>query len=201
MEILVAKGFQQVLGIDYHETIVPVEKMESIQLDVTIATDRWREPCQMDMKNVFLHGDLSEEIYMEQPHVFMQDSSLVRRLKYTGLSFPIDHFTQCPVTWSLVPKQECMHFFVHTLDMILKNWYLELEVCRGTTAWEDLNRNFKETFKFEYDTHSVDTTLQIIKTNIFTPKDSKITTPLCSVPKHYATIQEVLECYNVTRED
>ena len=35
----------------------------------------------MDMKNAFLHGDLSEEIYMEQPQGFMQDSSLVCRLK------------------------------------------------------------------------------------------------------------------------
>ena len=35
----------------------------------------------MDVKNAFLHGDLYEEIYMEQPHGFIQDSSLVCRLK------------------------------------------------------------------------------------------------------------------------
>jgi hypothetical protein len=35
----------------------------------------------MDMKNSFIHSDLSEDIYMEQPQGFMQDSSLVCRLK------------------------------------------------------------------------------------------------------------------------
>ena len=35
----------------------------------------------MDVKNAFLHEELSEEIYMEQPHGFIQDSSLVCRLK------------------------------------------------------------------------------------------------------------------------
>ena len=35
----------------------------------------------MDVKNAFLHRDVSEEIYMEHSQGFMQDSSLVRRLK------------------------------------------------------------------------------------------------------------------------
>jgi hypothetical protein len=35
----------------------------------------------MDVNNYFLHGDLSEEIYMEQPHGFIQNSSLVCRMK------------------------------------------------------------------------------------------------------------------------
>jgi hypothetical protein len=35
----------------------------------------------MDMKNTFLHDDLSQEIYMENPQGFMHDSYLVCQLK------------------------------------------------------------------------------------------------------------------------
>jgi hypothetical protein len=55
--------------------------MDSIQLALTIATTKGWEVHQMDVKNSFIHSDLSEEIYMENPHGFMQDSSLVCRLK------------------------------------------------------------------------------------------------------------------------
>jgi hypothetical protein len=55
--------------------------MDSIRLAVAIVTTKGWEVHQMDAKNAFLHGDLSEEIYMEQPQGFMQDSSLVCRLK------------------------------------------------------------------------------------------------------------------------
>jgi hypothetical protein len=100
-----------------------------------------------------------------------------------GLSCPTDHLTQCTVTWSSVPKKEWMHLFVHTLDTIPKNWYIELEVHRGTTDWEYLTHNFKVTFNFEDDAPSVDTTLQIIKNKIFTSEDSMIPVPLCSAPQ------------------
>eukprot|EP00253_Pinus_taeda_P006774 PITA_06774 len=79
---LVAKGFSQVEGIDYTETFSPVAKMNSIRLVLSFAASLKWEVHQMDVKSAFLHGDLHEEIYMEQPIGFIQtDSSLVCRLK------------------------------------------------------------------------------------------------------------------------
>jgi hypothetical protein len=78
---LVAKGFQQMHGIDYDETFARVVKMDSIHLALSIAVDKGWEVHQMDLNNAFLRVDLYEKIHMEQPQGFMQDSSLVCRLK------------------------------------------------------------------------------------------------------------------------
>jgi hypothetical protein len=64
---LVAKGFQQVHGIDYDETFTPVAKMDSIRLAHAIVVAKGWEVHQMDVKNAFLHDDISKEIYMEDP--------------------------------------------------------------------------------------------------------------------------------------
>eukprot|EP00253_Pinus_taeda_P030403 PITA_30403 len=56
--------------------------MNSIRLVLSLAASLKWEVHQMDVKSAFLHGDLHEEIYMEQPIGFIQIySSLVCRLK------------------------------------------------------------------------------------------------------------------------
>jgi hypothetical protein len=78
---LVAKGFSQQEGIDYTKTFSPVAKMNYVQLILSlVAFFRWKIH-QMDVKSAFLHGDLSEEIFMEQPLGFVTDSNLVCRLQ------------------------------------------------------------------------------------------------------------------------
>jgi hypothetical protein len=67
--------------IDYNDTFGLVAKMDSICLALAIATSKGWEVHHMDMKNAFLHDNLSEWIYMEQPQGFMQDSYLICQLK------------------------------------------------------------------------------------------------------------------------
>ena len=64
---LVIKGFQQKQGLDYTEIFSPVVRMEVLRLLLAIAAILDYEVEQMDVKTAFLHGQLSEEIYMEQP--------------------------------------------------------------------------------------------------------------------------------------
>ncbi|RVW71230.1 Retrovirus-related Pol polyprotein from transposon TNT 1-94 [Vitis vinifera] len=67
---LVVKGFSQKKGIDFEEIFSPVVKMSSIQVVLGLASSMNLEIEQLDVKIVFLHGDLEEEIYMEQPEGF-----------------------------------------------------------------------------------------------------------------------------------
>ena len=55
--------------------------MDSICLELSIATSKGWEVHHMEVKNAFIHGDISKDIYMEKPQGFMQDSSLICRLK------------------------------------------------------------------------------------------------------------------------
>ena len=67
---LVVKGFNQKKGVDFDEIFSPVVKMSSIRVVLGLAASLDLEVEQMDVKTAFLHGDLDEEIYMEQPEGF-----------------------------------------------------------------------------------------------------------------------------------
>jgi hypothetical protein len=80
---LVAKGFKQIHGIDYDETFSPVAMLKSIRILLAIAAHYDYEIWQMDVKTVFLNGNLTEDVYMIQPEGFVdpQNSGIVCMLR------------------------------------------------------------------------------------------------------------------------
>jgi hypothetical protein len=67
---LVAKGFSQWEGIDYEETFAPTTKWNTIIMVINLAANNGWKLHQMDVKSVFLNGDLKEDIFMTQPQGF-----------------------------------------------------------------------------------------------------------------------------------
>jgi hypothetical protein len=111
---LVCKGYAQIEGLDFDETFVPVARLEAIRMFLAYAFHKRFKVYQMDVKSAFLNGDLSEEVYMEQPEGFKlsDNPDLVCKLKKDlyGLK-------QTPRAW------------YHTLDTYLKDKGFK----RGTT--------------------------------------------------------------------
>ncbi|MCP4491938.1 MAG: DDE-type integrase/transposase/recombinase [Gammaproteobacteria bacterium] len=68
---LVAKGFTQKYGIDYDETFSPVVRFESVRALIALAAQQGMKLHQMDVTTAFLNGELTEEIFMEQPDGFL----------------------------------------------------------------------------------------------------------------------------------
>ena len=63
----VAKGFSQIHGLDFEDTFSPVVRHATIRIILSIAVTSGWPLHQLDVKNAFLHGYLSEEVCMEQP--------------------------------------------------------------------------------------------------------------------------------------
>jgi hypothetical protein len=64
---LVARGYTQTFGVDYHETFAPVLRAESLRFIIIYAASKNLILYKLDVETAFLQGDLNEEVYMEIP--------------------------------------------------------------------------------------------------------------------------------------
>ena len=79
---LIAEGFTQEYGIDYEETFAPVARLSSVRTLLAVAASRQWKLFQMNVKNAFLNGDLSEEVYMQLPPGLSHPPDKVCRLRH-----------------------------------------------------------------------------------------------------------------------
>nr|KYP69898.1 Retrovirus-related Pol polyprotein from transposon TNT 1-94 [Cajanus cajan] len=80
---LVAKGYVQQYGVDYTEVFALVARLDTIRLILAIVAQYSWNVFQLDVKSVFLHGELKEEIYVQQPNGFVKkgEEEKVNKLK------------------------------------------------------------------------------------------------------------------------
>jgi hypothetical protein len=92
--LLVARGFQQEQGCDYDETFAPVAHMTTVRTLLAVASICHWFVSQLDVHNIFLNGELREEVYMQPPPGYSISDGMVCRLQRSlyGLK-------QAPRTW------------------------------------------------------------------------------------------------------
>jgi hypothetical protein len=65
--------------VDYEKTFAPVARLSSVRALLAIVASRHWSLSQMDVKNAFLNGDLSEEVYMQpRPGLFSPPNKVCR---------------------------------------------------------------------------------------------------------------------------
>ncbi|KAF5462860.1 hypothetical protein F2P56_018831 [Juglans regia] len=99
---LVAKGFHQQAGLDYSKTFSPVVKLVTIRLLFSITVSRKWPLHQLDIRNAFLHRDLEEDVFIQQPTRW--EEHLYRLLK-PKLSLPLFCCVRIPSLMGLLFQQ------------------------------------------------------------------------------------------------
>lgn len=78
---MVIQGNHQKYGVDYFDTFFPVIKMATIRTILALVASKQWQVHQLEINNVFLHGDLEEKVYMKMPLGIPNPDNKVCRLK------------------------------------------------------------------------------------------------------------------------
>ena len=111
---LVSKGFKQIHGIDYDETLSTVSMVKSVRILLAIVAYNDYEIWQMDVKTTFLNGSLEEDVYMTQPEGFIIPNEAKRICK---LDKSIYGLRQASRRWNIHFDQKIKEFgFIQNED-------------------------------------------------------------------------------------
>ncbi|GKE34813.1 ribonuclease H-like domain-containing protein [Tanacetum coccineum] len=145
---LVANGSTQLEGVDVDETFSPVVKPGTIRTVLSLVVSRHWPIHQLDVKNAFLHGDLSETVYMHQPcgfrdstypdHSSCCDSSLFIYTHGMDTTFLLLYGDDIVLTASSQPLLQriiaSLHQEFSMTDLGSLNYFLGISVTRDSSG-------------------------------------------------------------------
>ena len=91
-----AKGYKQEYGVDYKEVFAPVARLDTIRLVISMAAQNPWLSFQLDVKSAFLHGELEEQVYVEQPPGYVQQGMEEKVLRLNKALYGLK---QAPRAW------------------------------------------------------------------------------------------------------
>jgi hypothetical protein len=128
---LIAKGFTQREGIDYTETFSHVSKKDSFRIVIALIAHYDLELHQIDVKTVFLNGDLQESVYMAH---------------HEGFGIEYKEHMGCRLKKSIFGlKQESRQWYLKFDEIIKKFGLLKI---KWTTAYMLKSRGVYSSFSY-----------------------------------------------------
>ena len=157
---LVVKGYSQPYGVDYVEVFAPVARLDTIRVVISLAAQKSWMIYQLDVKSAFLHEEIDEEVFVDQPPGYEQkgQESKVYRLKkalyglkqaprawYSRIEtyFVQEGFEKCPYEHTL---------FIKTADggkLLIVCLYVDDLIFTGND--EIMFEHFKKSMMVEFD--------------------------------------------------
>ncbi|KAL5724118.1 hypothetical protein ACHQM5_007419 [Ranunculus cassubicifolius] len=157
---LVAKGYKQEFGVDYEEVFAPVARHDTVRLVLAMSAQNAWPIFQLDVKSAFLHGDLQEEVYVDQPHgyVIQGNERKVYRLRkalYGLKQAPRAWYSRIDSYFSEVGFQKCPYeptLFIKTSPdqkLLIVCLYVDDLIYTGNDATmiEDFRRSMMSEFE------------------------------------------------------
>jgi hypothetical protein len=153
---LVAKGYSQQYGVDYTEVFAPVARWDTIRMVISLAAQKGWNVYQLDVKSAFLHGELNEQVFVDQPQGYVKkgDELKVYKLKralyglkqaprawYSRIEayFTKEGFEKCPYEHTLFVKQS------ETGNILIVSLYVDDLIFTGND--ENMFKEFKKSME------------------------------------------------------
>ncbi|KAK2452968.1 putative mitochondrial protein [Trifolium repens] len=155
---LVAKGYTQRHGIDFNEVFAPVARWDTIRSILALAANNRWNVFQLDVKSAFLHGELAEDIYVNQPAGYSNgDKCMVYKLKkalYGLKQAPRAWYSKIETYFASETFMKCPH--EHTLfvkygdksGVLIVSLYVDDLIYTGND--QGLIENFKSSMKRKF---------------------------------------------------
>nr|GEX12469.1 retrovirus-related Pol polyprotein from transposon TNT 1-94 [Tanacetum cinerariifolium] len=204
----VAHGFKKEEGISFEESFAPIAIIEVICIFIENAANKIMKIFQMDVKTIFLNGELKEEVYVSQPEGFVDQDNPSHVYKFKKALYGLK---QAPHAWydMLSSFLISQHFSKGVVDPTLFTQKAENDLLLAKPIEKHLNA-VKRIFRYLKRTINIGLNMNLIVVkqvtldNSLVPSEKRLDIEKCnariefSKPKREETYQVTLDALKLS---